>query len=143
MMSEAWAFDSFEGRLGHRFTERALLREALSHDSLRGTDPTARTNRRLAFLGDAVLGLVVGEMLFDEQRAATQGTLTEARKSLVSNDRLARIAKKLELPLEAQGVTASDQMLATAVEAVLGAVYRDAEIVKASQVARRLLALSA
>ena len=68
-----------EVRLGYRFACPALLRQALTHKSA-GAD----NFERLEFLGDALLGFVVGELLFDALPAASEQRLTLLRASLVN-----------------------------------------------------------
>ena len=78
------ALGALEARLGHVFRERALLEEALTHRSFANEHPGARDNERLAFLGDAVLALVVAEHLRAADPAAPVGVLTPRRAALVS-----------------------------------------------------------
>lgn len=112
---------------GYRFRDAGLLRLALTHRSV-GTP----NNERLEFLGDAVLGLVMGELLYDRFPTFAEGELSRLRAHLVSGDTLARIALGLEVQQQlrlgkgermAGGVRRT--MLAGAMEAVLGAVWID------------------
>ena len=136
-MTTPEALAALEARLGHVFADRDLLREALTHRSWVNEHPGARDNEALAFVGDAVLGLVVAEHL-----AAAVGVLTPRRAELVSGASLARWAERLALGDclrlgrgEAQtGGHAKESVLATALEAVLGAVYREAGLPGATRV---------
>jgi len=133
---------ALEARLGHVFVDRGLLQEALTHRSWANEHPGARDNEALAFVGDAVLGLVVAEHLAATEPAAAVGVLTPRRAELVSGASLARWAERLALGDclrlgrgEAQtGGHAKESVLATALEAVLGAVYREAGLPGAARV---------
>ena len=65
--------------LGHVFRDPALLRTALTHPSRAWEEGGGRGNERLEFLGDAVLGLVVAELLFEARPDWPEGGLTRAR----------------------------------------------------------------
>jgi ribonuclease-3 len=120
-----------ERRLGYRFLDPALLERALTHTSYAHEHPPAPAHDRLAFLGDAVLGLVVAEHVIAADPDAPVGVLTPRRAELISGARLARFALELELPPlvrlgrgeDQSGGRARESILATALEAVLGAIY--------------------
>jgi ribonuclease III len=122
-----------ERRLGHRFLDPALLERALTHASYAHEHPPAANHDRLAFLGDAVLGLVVAEHVIAADPDAPVGVLTPRRAELVSGACLARFALALELPSllrlgrgeDQSGGRERESILATTLEAVLGAVYLD------------------
>lgn len=120
--------DKLARRLQHDFVDRTLLRQALTHCSAGKLN-----NERLEFLGDAVLGLVVSELLYRRHPDATEGQLSRIRASLVQQSTLADIARKLGIGDElvlGQGELKSgganrDSILADALEAVLSALYLD------------------
>lgn len=122
-----------ERRLGHRFLDASLLERALTHASYAHEHPPAANHDRLAFLGDAVLGLVVAEQVVAADPDAPVGVLTPRRAELVSGARLARVARELDLPPllrlgrgeDQSGGRGRESILATTLEAVLGAVYLD------------------
>ena len=122
-----------ERRLGYRFRDPLLLERALTHASYANEHPPAADHEPLAFLGDAALGLVVADHVTAADPAATVGVLTPRRAELVAGARLARWAGELELgPLlrlgrgeEQSGGRTRESILATALEAVLGAIYRE------------------
>lgn len=119
---------ALEQRLGHRFSQPALLQRALTHRSF-----GAEHNERLEFLGDAVLNLAVSRLLFDRFGLSDEGDLTRVRAHLVREDSLYRAALTLGLPEvirlsegEARGGGAQrPSILADALEAVIGALYLD------------------
>jgi len=125
-----------ERRLGYRFVDPALLERALTHASYAHEHPPAAHHDRLAFLGDAVLGLVVAEQVIAADLDASVGILTPRRAEVVSSTRLARFALALELPPllrlgrgeDRSGGRERESILATTLEAVLGAVYLDGGI---------------
>ncbi len=128
------AAEALGARLGHRFADAALLDRALTHRSWANEHPPALDNEGLAFLGDAVLALVVAEHLWRTDPVAPVGVLTPARAELVSGANLARWAGVLGLGAHlklgrgelTQGGQAKESVLATALEAVLGVVYLEA-----------------
>jgi ribonuclease-3 len=122
---------ALERRLGHRFADRARLARALVHASCVAEDPRVATQDALAFVGDAALGLVVAEHLLAETPDAPVGRLTPRRAEVVRDATLARWAAALELgPLlrlgrgaETTGERETPSVLATTLEALLGALY--------------------
>ncbi|MDE2496348.1 MAG: ribonuclease III, partial [Xanthomonadaceae bacterium] len=79
-------------KLGYRFADEALLNLALTHRSAGRPN-----NERLEFLGDALVNLVVAEMLFDTRQRADEGELSRLRAQLVSEPALAERARGLHL----------------------------------------------
>ena len=119
-----------------------MLQRALTHRS------AARDhNERLEFLGDAVLNFVIAARLYDRHGDAPEGDLSRLRTALVKGETLGEIALELGVaehlivgPGERRsGETASPNMLANALEALLGAVYLDAGLDAAQQCVLRLL----
>ena len=125
-----------ERRLGHRFLDPDLLGRALTHASYANEHGPLPSNEALALVGDAALGLVVAEYVFDLDRAASVGVLTTRRAELVSGVNLSRWALDLGLgPLirlsrgeDQTGGRARESILATTLEALLGAIYLEAGI---------------
>lgn len=124
-----------EVRLGVRFRDSSLLETALTHKSAVNERPEADVadNERLEFLGDAILGAVVAEELYRAFPEATEGALTIMRAELVRQSGLARWARGFSLGDfmvlgrgEAQrGGRDRDPLLASAFEALIGALYLD------------------
>lgn len=119
---------------GHRFRNARLLAAALTHSSFYNEEPGARTlehPERLEFLGDAVVGLVIGEELYRRLPDAREGELTERRASLVSRPALAEVGAQLgvlgraRLGRSLQGVGDSFGLSGLIYESVVGAVYVD------------------
>jgi|DewCreStandDraft_1066081.scaffolds.fasta_scaffold00235_21 ribonuclease-3 len=124
-----------EDRLGYRFNSPDLLRQALVHRSYLNENPgfDLPDNERLEFLGDVVLSLIVAETLYRRFPDLPEGKLTRLRAWLVRTETLARWAKEVDLGSELLLSRGEDQtggrdrpsILASAFEAVLGAVYLD------------------
>lgn len=134
-----------EDRLGYRFSNPDLLRQALVHRSYLNENPGfgLPDNERLEFLGDVVLSLIVAETLFRRFPDLPEGKLTRLRSWLVRTETLARWARELDLGPELflsrgeeqTGGRRRPSILASAFEAVLGAVYLDGGL----EAARRVL----
>ncbi|ADH85655.1 ribonuclease III [Desulfurivibrio alkaliphilus] len=122
-------------RLGYCFHDPQLLRQALTHRSFtaEGGGRGRPHNERLEFLGDAVLDLAVGELLYRRHPKMREGELSRRRAALVNEAHLARMARRTgldELLLLGRGEAQSGgrdkpSILADAFEALLGAVYLD------------------
>ena len=138
-----------EKNLGYTFRNPALLGEALSHSSYANEHRGAklRSNERLEFLGDSVLGFVTAEYLFAGHPDLPEGDLTRIRAALVCEQSLYEVASKLELGRylklgrgeEAGGGRQRTSILADATEAVFAAVYLDGGIQAASALIHRVL----
>ena len=133
--------ESLEAALKLGFRDPALLVTALTHRSF-----GASHNERLEFLGDAVLGLAISELLYGQQPDFSEGQLSRTRSNLVRQESLHRIALKLNLPkhvrlgageVKSGGLT-RPSILADAVEAIIGAVYLDGGPAAADALVRRL-----
>lgn len=119
-------------RLGLRFTDLGLLSQALVHSSYTNERPEAgEPNERLEFLGDAVVSLIVSEVLFERHPGEDEGSLTTRRSAVVSAPALASMAERLDLGaylLLGQGAGQAGErkrqsVLAGVFEAVAGAIY--------------------
>ena len=125
--------DHLQERLGYTFRDRALLEEALRHPSLASNGSTAASNQRLEFLGDAVLQLVVSEVLFRNEPESREGPLSRRRASLTKGPTLAGLAAELGLDRaldlspaeEHSGGRARLGAREDVFEALVGAVYLD------------------
>lgn len=139
--------------LRHEFRSPELLQCALTHRSLTNelalgnasdTPVPSGDNERLEFLGDAVLGLVVGEALFLLHPDWSEGELTVVRSQLVSRQHMARVAAAIDLGSylrlsraeERAGLRRASTVLSNTMEAVLGALYLDAGLEPVREFAR-------
>jgi ribonuclease-3 len=127
--------------LKHRFRNPQHLERALTHRSA-GAD----NNERLEFLGDALLGFIIAEVLSERFPDADEGSLSRLRASLVNKESLARLARSLELGeylrldggVLRTGGHDRDSTLSDALEAVFAAVYLDRGFDVAKEVILRL-----
>jgi ribonuclease-3 len=141
----AGAAKVIEARLGHRFADRALLSEALTHSSATGRGRARRSNERLEFLGDRVLGLVIADLLIARYPDEGEGDLSRRHAALVRREALAEVAGGLGagqwLVLgrseEDAGGRANPALLANVVEALIGALYRDSGLMVAERFIRQ------
>lgn len=127
---------TLEEKLGYSFFHRELLERALTHSSYshENKDVTG-DNERMEFLGDAVLGMIVSEMLYKKYPADPEGRLSVFRQHLVCEATLERLARSLSLGEvlllgkgeERQGGRERRSILADAMEAVIAAIWLDAE----------------
>jgi ribonuclease III len=135
-------------RIGIIFTSPSLLELALVHSSFINENPTkARaSNERLEFLGDAVLGLIIAESLYQEYPDAPEGDLTRLRSALVRRETLAEAARLIHLGEylflgngeEAGGGRDKPANLAGAFEALVAAIYLDRGLAEAGKFIRVL-----
>jgi ribonuclease III len=136
-----------EKRLGHRFSAPELLDMALMHRSYANERELGENYERLEFLGDAVLGLVTAEYLYQSRPALPEGELSKLKSQLVSTATLARFAEQLELGAELKlgvgeersGGRGKASLLADSIEAVFGAVYLDGGVKAARGVIHPML----
>jgi ribonuclease-3 len=135
--------------LGITFNNISLLEQALVHSSYVNENPgfAPIPNERLEFLGDAVLGLVVAERLYQDFPQFTEGQMTRLRAALVRRETLARMAQAIGLGdhlylgkgEEASGGRQKPVNLAGAIEAVIGAIFLDQGLARARDFTLRLL----
>lgn len=142
-MNDVDDYSDVQRILGHQFKDPQLLEAALTHRS-RGirADPThaqgarkgAGDYERLEFLGDAVIDLAVAELLLERYPAAREGELSKMRAALVNTNSLAEISERLEVykyirlsrSESDSGGARRPGILADVLEALIGALYRDA-----------------
>jgi ribonuclease-3 len=134
-----------EALIGHRFRDRLLLEEALTHRSFRNEagDDTVKDNERLEFFGDSVLGFLVSAILLERFPGCREGELTRKRATFVTEESLAFLARQIDLGSclrlgrgeEKSAGREKRSLLADAYEALLAAVYLDGGL----DAARRLV----
>jgi ribonuclease III len=132
--------DELARLLGHVFSDRRILEQALTHSSA-ATAANPDTYQRLEFLGDRVLGLVVADMVFEAFPDADEGELSRRLTLMVRRETCAAVARDIGLGGfvqlgggEAQsGGRSKEAILADVCEAVIGALYRDGGLPAARQ----------
>lgn len=123
--------------IGYSFKKESLLVEALTHKSFSVEENRHQAhNERLEFLGDSILNFVVAADLLKKFKTDPEGLLSKKRASLVNQNTLSVLAKDLKLqnvlqfgPGEVkQGSPLNPRILASALEAILGAIYLDSDL---------------
>lgn len=137
----------FEERIGYTFERRDLLRRALTHKSYshESKDVDTRHNETFEFLGDSVLGFVIGDLLFQKFPQLDEGALSKMKAYLVSAQSLAAKARDLGMGdaillgvgEEKTGGRRKDSLLANVFEAVIAAIYLDGGIEPARSLIER------
>jgi ribonuclease-3 len=132
------AFNDLEKLLGYNFKNKELLVEALSHPSLRQHHEYKddKDYERLEFLGDAVLNLVITEMLFSSFKDYNEGNLAKIRSYLVCKETICMVGAKLTLKdyiimthgEEVAGGRDNPNNIENTTEALIAAIYLDSDI---------------
>ena len=144
---EGSTLEQLAHRLGYEFRDLGLLERALTHRSWCAEHPGTPSNERLEFLGDAVLGWVVADVVYGRFKDLAEGKLTDLRKAVVNATALAEVARELglgSLVRLGRGETTAggadkDSILSDALEAVLGALYLDAGPVTARRIVAEVM----
>ena len=142
-MGSADNLAALQRSIGYQFSDLGLLQQALTHKSHSKTN-----NERLEFVGDAVLGYLIGSMLYRNYPHVQEDALSLMRAQLVRGKTLAQVAMRLNLPDYLQlgsgelrsGGRQRASILADALEAVIGAVHEDGGIEQAQQLVQKLFA---
>ena len=138
---------ALEDKLGYRFKNPDLLRQALTHPSTDSKPETRRTYERLEFLGDAILQLAVTQYLYRHMPQAPEGVLTQLRARTVSRANLGKYGIILELDKyitlgkgeEKAGGRSKNSIIANTFESVFGAMSLDSDYETAKAIALRVL----
>lgn len=142
---------TLQEKLGIHFENPALLEQALVHRSFLNENATfpLSSNERLEFLGDAILGFVAADFLYKRFPEFSEGQLTNLRAALVRTETLACIGRRLKLGAylrlgrgeQASGGRERPLIIASAFEAIVGALYLDRGLETAEQIIVRQLEL--
>jgi ribonuclease-3 len=151
-MTERDGLKRLQKEIHYRFRDRALLENALMHTSYVNEQGMERilSNQRLEYLGDAVIELVVTDIIFDKLPDAGEGLLTQLRSQLVCTAGLARVARSILLGdylilgkgAEMTGERDNPTILEDAFEALAGAIYLDGGWKKADNFVRGTMKVS-
>ena len=141
-----------EMAIGYRFENITLLQNALAHSSYANEHwhNSLKSNERLEFLGDSILGMVVAEYLYRNFPDRLEGDLTRMRADMVCESSLARIAERLQLGSylllgngeEQNGGRKRSSILADAVESVIAACFLDGGMAAAEQFIQKFVLCS-
>jgi ribonuclease-3 len=134
-------FDALQQAIDYRFRDRGLLEHAMTHTSRANEDVSGGVtdNESLEFLGDAILGFVVADLLFREFPQFNEGQKSKIKAALVSTTTLARQAERLAVGEhlllgrgeEKSGGRRKQALLADGYEALIAAIYLDGGIEQA------------
>jgi len=137
----------FEDRIGYTFKQRDILNRALTHKSYahEARQQDIRDNETFEFLGDSVLGFVVGDLLFRRFPTVDEGALSKIKAYLVSANSLAAKAREygmgdviyLGVGEEKSGGRKKESLLANLFEAMIAAIYLDGGIDPARELIER------
>jgi ribonuclease-3 len=126
----ASVLNACEERIGYQFADKGLLRAALTHAS--GALHRLASNERLEFLGDAILGAIVCELLYQRYPEYLEGDLTRLKSVVVSRQTCAKISEQLgmrEFLILGKGMsvhpTVPSSLLADVFESLIAAIYLD------------------
>ena len=143
------ALSKLEEMLSYNFRNISFLDTALTHRSYvhENQQLDLADNERYEFLGDAVLGVCVSDLLIKKYADFSEGTLSKIRAAIVNEKPLARLAAQLEIGdclllgkgEEISGGRLKDSLLADALEAVLAAIYLDAGFSKVKSIIKKLV----
>ena len=148
-MLDGYNLEVLEERIGYRFQDKELLKQAMTHSSFTNEQKIRRKKNyeRLEFLGDAVLELVSSEFLFQEYKEMPEGELTKMRASMVCEPALAFCAKDLELGEfilmgrgeEITGGRTRNSITSDVMESLIGAIYLDGGMEQAKAFINRFI----
>ena len=138
-----------EDAIGYRFKNISLLQNALTHSSYANErwHKSLKSNERLEFLGDSILGMVVAEYLYGNFPDRPEGELTRMRADMVCEKSLAAVAARINLGQhlmlgngeEQSGGRSRDSILADAVESVIAASFLDGGMDAAKQFIQKFI----
>jgi ribonuclease-3 len=146
-VEEPPGLEALAERLGHRFERLELLAAAVTHRSFANERGTGENYERLEFLGDAVLGMLTAEWLYERYPEMSEGVLSKLKSQLVRTKALVVHAERLGLGdvlrlgvgEERSGGRSKDSLLEDAMEAVLGAIWLDGGVAAARALVRSCL----
>ena len=141
--------EELQDKIGYKFTEEKLLRQAVTHSSFANEKHLKKhsDNERLEFLGDAVLEIVSSEFLYKNYPKKSEGDLTKLRASLVCEPTLALCTREIDLGKylylgkgeDLNGGRMRNSILSDALEAVIGAIYLDGGFENAKKFIHRFI----
>jgi len=143
--------NDLENQLGHKFKDRSILFQALTHPSfghecLQDKPVALRDNERLEFLGDSILSMIISNLLFEKFPTANEGLLSKMRASVVNANTLAALAKSLDLgsyinlgkgEILSEG-SQKPSILSNTLEAIIAAIFIDGGLNAISQTIHKI-----
>lgn len=141
--------EALEKKLGYTFKNKNLLKTALCHKSYinESREGNTKSYERLEFLGDSVLGVIVSRYIFENFTSFPEGKLSRLRAAVVCEESLAQVARSLDIGRyiilsngeRATGGGDKDAILCDVTEAIIAAIYLDADMSDAEAFVMRIL----
>ena len=136
MIDSVKPIDGLEDALKYKFKNLALVKEALSHPSLKQQDNTIADYERLELLGDSILGFLITEMIFNNFTFYEEGSIAKIKAYVVSRETIVKVAETLGLAEyivmtageEKSGGKTNQNNIENVMEALLAAIYLDSDI---------------
>ena len=136
MIDSAKQIGGLEDALKYKFKNLALVKEALSHPSLKQQDNTIADYERLELLGDSILGFLITEMIFNNFTFYEEGSIAKIKAYVVSRETIVKVAETLGLAEyivmtageEKSGGKTNQNNIENVMEALLAAIYLDSDI---------------
>ena len=132
-------FENIEKRINYTFSDKQLLKTALTHTSYANMHDIA-SNEKLEYLGDSILEFITSKYLYNNYEKLNEGEMTKVRATVVCEESLYEVAIKLELGKflitskgEGFGNVKNRAILADAIEAIIAAIYLDSNIENAEE----------
>lgn len=129
----------FEKEIGYTFTDKSLLKKALTHTSY-AYEKKVESYERLEYLGDSILEFVISEYLFSKYTKLSEGEMTKVRANVVCEDSLYEIAKRHNFSdflylgrSEKHSQNSKKALMADSVEAVIAAIFLDSNLENSKQ----------
>ncbi len=139
---------NLEAVIKYKFKNIALLKEAISHPSLKQCNISSKHYEKLEFLGDAVLNFVITDIIFQQFKNAKEGLLAKIRAYLVSKNILVKVGRDIKLDNvillsdseESCGGRNNINNIENAMEALIAAIYLDSDIANTRAIVSNLWA---
>ncbi len=132
-------YENIEKNIGYTFNNKELLKKALTHTSYANMHDV-ESNEKLEYLGDSILEFITSKYLYINYAKLNEGEMTKVRASVVCEDSLYEVAKKLEIGKflitskgEGFGNVKNKAILADGIEAIIAAIYLDSNIQNAEK----------
>ena len=146
MIDFAKQISGLEDVLKYKFKNLDLVKEALSHPSLKQHDNTIVDYERLELLGDSILGFLITEMIFNNFTFYEEGSIAKIKAYVVSRETIVKVAETLSLPEyilmtsgeEKSGGKTNPNNIENVMEALLAAIYLDSDIHQVRKIVQNL-----
>ena len=132
-------YNEIEKEINYEFNNKELLKTALTHTSYANMH-SVESNEKLEYLGDSILEFIISKYLYNNYTKLNEGEMTKVRATVVCEDSLYEIAKRIELNKfiivskgEGFGNVKNKAILADGIEAIIAAIYLDSNLENAER----------